>query len=134
MTKCIARLILLAALLALLSLSAAAQSVFVRGICKDEAGKPIAGGVVQFQDLTSGKTISVTTGERGEYSSMDVPPGSYKITLFGPDNKPLFSFDRMTFQSDSQYNLDFDLATLPSEPGNHAVSRATRGSFVAGGA
>jgi hypothetical protein len=114
MTKRIVQLILFAALLAVLSLSAAAQNVWIRGICRDRDGKHIVGGTVEFQNLQSGNKLTAITGERGEYSIMDVVPGSYKVTLIGPENKKLFSFDRMTFEADSQYNVDFDLAALPA--------------------
>ena len=123
MTKRIAQLILFAALMAVLSLSATAQNVWVRGICRDKNGKHIVSGTVEFQDLQSGNKITVITGERGDYSTMDVVPGSYKVTLIGPDNKPLFSFDRMTFQPDSQYNVDFDLAELPAGAGKQAADQ-----------
>jgi hypothetical protein len=120
MSKRIAQLILFAALMALLSLSATAQNVWVRGICRDKDGKHIVAGTVEFQNLQSGNKMTATTGERGEYSTMDLVPGSYKVTLIGPDSQKLFSFDRMTFQPDSQYNVDFDLTTLPSEAGKQA--------------
>jgi uncharacterized membrane protein len=115
MIKRIAQLICFFALMAVLSLSAVAQNVWVRGICKDKASKHIVKGTVEFQNLASGKTITLITGELGEYSTMDLVPGTYKVTLTGPDNKKLFTFDRKTFQPDSQYNVDFDLATLTAK-------------------
>jgi hypothetical protein len=124
MIQRIAQLSCFAALLAAMSLSAAAQNVWVRGICRGKDGEHIAGGMVEFQNLASGNTITVITGERGEYSTMDVVPGTYKVTLTGPDNRRLFSFDRMTFQPDSQYNVDFDLAALPAGSGKQSGSPA----------
>ena len=105
----------LIALVAVLTASAAAQNVLIRGICKDEAGKPIRSGTVEFQELSGGKKVRVKTGERGEYNTVDVVPGTYKITLFDNRDKPLFYFDKAEIKPASQYDIDFDLAKLRAE-------------------
>ena len=115
MIKRLAVLISLIALVAVLTASAAGQNILIRGICRDEAGQPIRSGTVEFQDLAGGKKVRVKTGEKGEYNTVDVTPGTYKITLFNERDKPLFYFDKADLKSGSQYDIDFDLAKLRSE-------------------
>ena len=64
MTKRVAYFLLLAACAALLTAGAAAQNVLIKGLCKDEAGKPIRAATVEFKNLTSGEKVRVITGER----------------------------------------------------------------------
>ena len=90
MTKRVAYFLLLAACAALLTAGAAAQNVLIKGLCKDEAGKPIRAATVEFKNLATGETVRAITGERGEYSTVDVQPGTYKIALIDSRNKQLF--------------------------------------------
>ena len=92
MTKHIAYVLSLIAIMAALTTSAAAQNVLIRGICKDEAGVPVRSGTVEFESLADGKKVRVTTGERGEYTTPDVMPGTYKITLFDSREKRIFYY------------------------------------------
>ena len=75
----IKRIALFLCLTAALALGAAAQNAAIKGVCKDEAGKPIASGTVEFANLAGGEKIRVTTGQKGEYNSNEVPAGNYKI-------------------------------------------------------
>lgn len=111
----IKRIALFLCLTAALALGVAAQNAAIKGVCKDEAGKPIASGMVEFVNLASGEKIRATIGQKGEYNSNEVPAGNYKITLFGPDGKPLFYFDNAPIKAASQYVVDFDLAKLKAE-------------------
>ena len=115
MIKRLAFFFSLFALMAALTASAAAQNVLIRGICKDEAGKPIRSGTVEFQDLAGGKKVKVKTGEKGEYSTVDVVPGNHKITLFDSRDKQLFYYEKAEIKPASQYDIDFDLAKLRAE-------------------
>lgn len=115
MTKRTTHLISLTALLLLLSLSAAAQNILIRGMCKDEAGERLREHTVEFKNLGNGQTVQVITGERGEYTTTDVQPGVYKISLLTSSKKVLFYFDRAELKPNSQYDIDFDLAKLKAE-------------------
>ena len=48
----------------------------VKGICKDPEGKPIAGGVVQFENLDNGQKYALKTNGKGEYFSLGLSAGS----------------------------------------------------------
>jgi tetratricopeptide (TPR) repeat protein len=120
----IKRIALFLCLTAMLTLAAAAQNAAIKGLCKDEAGKPIASGTVEFANLASGQKIRVATGQRGEYNSTEIPAGNYKITLFGPDGKPLFYFDNAPIKAASEYVVDFELSKLKAEAEKESAGNA----------
>ena len=85
----------------------------VKGICKDPEGKPIAGGVVQFENLDNGQKYALKTNGKGEYFSLGLSPGKYKVTLFKtPEDqkaaKETFHVNGFQVQL-GENNLDFDL-------------------------
>lgn len=85
----------------------------VKGVCKDPEGKPIAGGVVQFENLDNGQKYALKTNGKGEYFSLGLSPGKYKVTLFKtPDDqkaaKETFHVNGFQVQL-GENNLDFDL-------------------------
>ncbi len=85
----------------------------VKGVCKDVEGKPIAGGVVQFENLDNGQKYALKTNARGEYFSLGLSAGKYKVTLFKtPDDqkaaKETYHFNGFPVQL-GENNLDFDL-------------------------
>jgi hypothetical protein len=85
----------------------------VKGVCKDVEGKPIAGGVVQFENLDNGQKYALKTNGRGEYFSLGLSAGKYKVTLFKtPDDQKAAkeTFHVSGFQVQlGENNLDFDL-------------------------
>jgi hypothetical protein len=117
MRKRIAIFFSLAVLVSMFSVAASAQNVWVKGICKDELGKPIRAATVEFKDLVSGSKTQIITGERGEYQTVDLRPGIYKVSLIDRDRKVLFFFDHTELQPNSQSDIDFDMAKLRAEAG-----------------
>src|ERR1700757_5114028 len=60
----------------------------VKGVCKDQQGNPIAGGVVVYENLDNGQKYTLKTNGKGEYFSLGISPGKYKVTLFKtPDDE-----------------------------------------------
>jgi tetratricopeptide (TPR) repeat protein len=85
----------------------------VKGVCKDTDGKPVAGGVVEYANLDNGQKYNLKTNGKGEYFSLGITPGKYKITLFRtPDdqkaNKELYHVAGFQVQLDENV-LDIDL-------------------------
>lgn len=85
----------------------------VKGVCKDADGKPIAGGIVEYDNLDNGQKYNLKTNNKGEYFSLGVAAGKYKVALFKtPDdqkaNKELFHVNNFQVSLDEN-NLDFDL-------------------------
>ncbi len=68
MTKRIALFLLVAMMMAVFTASAVAQdTITVKGVCKDENGKPIAGATVELNNLDNGRKITVKTDSHGQY-------------------------------------------------------------------
>ncbi|HZQ94272.1 MAG TPA: tetratricopeptide repeat protein [Candidatus Sulfotelmatobacter sp.] len=85
----------------------------VKGTCKDVEGKPIAGGVVEYDNLDNGQKYNLKTNGKGEYFSLGLSPGKYKVTLYKtPDDqkaaKETFHVNGFQIQL-GENNLDFDL-------------------------
>ena len=60
----------------------------VKGVCKDPQGNPVAGGVVVYENLDNGQKYTIKTNNKGEYFSLGLSPGKYKVTLYKtPDDQ-----------------------------------------------
>ena len=97
------------ALLAGLSVSGAfAQATgSVKGVAKDLQGNPIAGATVEWQSVDTGRKYTLKTNKKGEYFSLGIQPGKYKVSLV-QDGKVLYSFNSVPVSLD-EVNVDFDL-------------------------
>lgn len=106
-------------LFAVLSLALCAPPVFaqaagsVKGVCKNPDGTPIAGGVVEYDNLDNGQKYNLKTNGKGEYFSLGLSPGKYKVTLYKtPDDqkagKETFHVNGYQVQL-GENNLDLDL-------------------------
>ncbi|MBZ5678621.1 MAG: tetratricopeptide repeat protein [Acidobacteriia bacterium] len=85
----------------------------VKGVCKDSDGKPFAGAVVEYANQDNGQKYSLKTNNKGEYFSLGISPGKYKVTLYKtPDDqkaaKEIYHVNGFQVQLDEN-NLDFDL-------------------------
>ena len=110
MTKRIA-IFLFLAMMAVFTVSAVAQlSGSVKGTCKDEDGKAIVGASVELINLDNGRKTSLKTDSHGQYYSMGIPAGSYKINLIGGDGKLIFYLNKVSMASNGENVYDFDLA------------------------
>lgn len=110
MTKRIAILLLLAVMTAL-TISAVAQSTTeIKGICKDEAGKPIVGASVELNNLDNGRKVTLKTDSRGSYYSMGILAGNYKISLNAADGTLLWYINNVPVRPGGENVYDFDLA------------------------
>ena len=81
----------------------------VKGVCKDVQGNPIAGAVVEWYNAESGRKYDIKTNSKGEYFSLGIAPGKYKVALL-KDGQQLYNFTNVpvTLQEDANV-LDFDL-------------------------
>lgn len=108
MTKRIA-IFLVVAIMAVLTASAIAQNVTAaKGTCKGEDGKPIVGATVELISLDNGRKFTLKTNNRGEYYSMGLSSGNYKITLTGTDGKLIYFLNNapMKLGADNIYDID----------------------------
>ncbi len=54
----------------------------VKGVCKNVDGTPMAGAVVEYVNVENGQKYSLKTNAKGEYFSLGISPGKYKVTLY----------------------------------------------------
>src|SRR5579885_1143572 len=85
----------------------------VKGVCRDAEGKPIVGAVVEYTNLDNGQKYNLKTNKNGEYFSLGLTPGKYKVTLYKtPDdqkaNKELYHINGFQVSLDEN-NLDLDM-------------------------
>jgi tetratricopeptide (TPR) repeat protein len=85
----------------------------VKGVCKDVEGKPIAGGTVIFTNQDNGQKFAIKTDKKGEYFSLGVTPGKYKVSLYKNDDdakadKPMFFVNGFPVVT-GENTVDFDL-------------------------
>jgi tetratricopeptide (TPR) repeat protein len=85
----------------------------VKGTVRDVEGKPIVGAVVEFDNLDNGQKYNIKTNGKGEYFSLGLTPGKYKIVLYkGPDDqkasKELYHINGFQVQLDENVQ-DIDL-------------------------
>jgi tetratricopeptide (TPR) repeat protein len=85
----------------------------VKGVCKDAEGNPIAGGVVEYDNLDNGQKYNLKTSGKGEYFSLGITPGKYKVVLYKTAddqkaNKELYHINGFQVQLDENV-LDLDL-------------------------
>lgn len=90
-----------------------AQAGSVKGVCKDAQGVPIADGIVVYANLDSGQKYTLKTNKKGEYFSLGVTSGKYRVSLYkNADDlkagKELFFNAGVQVTSDEN-TLDFDL-------------------------
>ena len=111
MTKRIALFLFLATVMAVFTVSAGAQAITnVKGIVKDENGKPMVGATIELLNLENGRKATVKTTKIGEYYSMGMPGGNYKISLIAPDGTVIFFLNNVPLRLAIENVYDIDLA------------------------
>ncbi len=110
MKKHISLVILLTFLIAICAAPVWAQfTATVRGVAKDESGKPIDGATVELLNADNGRKLDLKTNSKGEYSSIGVGPGTYKFSLI-KDGKVIDLFNQVPVAPGDDRVIDFDLA------------------------
>ena len=62
------------------SLPALAQTGTVKGYVKDDTGKAVTNAVVEMVNLDNGRRVTLKTDKNGNFFSIGVPLGTYKVT------------------------------------------------------
>jgi tetratricopeptide (TPR) repeat protein len=108
MKQCSAVFVLLALVAGLCVSPVFAQATgTVKGVCKDVDGKPIVGATVEWFNTENGRKYILKTNKKGEYFSLGIDPGKYRVTLT-QDGKELDKVGNFPVGLD-EANLDFDL-------------------------
>ncbi len=120
MKKYISLAILLTCLAGICAAPAWAQLTgTVKGVAKDDAGKPIEGATVEILNNDTGRKINLKTNAKGEYFSIGVLPGTYKFSLI-KDGKVIDYFDKVPVQVGAEREVNFDLAKEKSQAAQSA--------------
>jgi tetratricopeptide (TPR) repeat protein len=92
--------------------SAVGQSAgTVKGICKDQEGKPIVDGVVLWANTDTGQKYPLKTDKKGGYFSLGIAPGMYNVTLY----KEIFHQNKFKVSLGENPDLDFDLPKIAQD-------------------
>ena len=91
------------------TLPALAQTGTVKGYVKDDAGKPVVGAVVDMQNLDNGRKVTLKTDKSGNFFSIGVPIGTYKVAIT-QDGKPLYAIPKYPVAGGDNPDLNVDLA------------------------
>jgi tetratricopeptide (TPR) repeat protein len=105
---------LIVAMLAIIAAFAAvpgwAQTTNVKGKLIDAEGKPIAGAVVEFSGVETGRKYALKTDSKGQYFSIGVSGGTYNVKV-SKDGQLLTQVSNFPVSLSKEENvLDFDLA------------------------
>jgi tetratricopeptide (TPR) repeat protein len=115
MTKRIAFLLLVFSMTVFVANAVAQENTVVKGACKDDSGKPIAGATVELLNLGNNHKTIVKTNPKGEYYTIGTTGGTYKITLSDSTGKVLFFINNVPVRLAVDNVYDFDLAKLKTE-------------------
>ena len=85
----------------------------VKGVCKEMDGKPIVGANLEWANTDNGRKYNLKTNNKGEYFSLGIEPGKYKVTLT-KDGKQLDQVNNFPVGAD-EATLDFDLKKSQAE-------------------
>lgn len=85
----------------------------VKGVCKDAQGNPIVGANLEWNNTDNGRKYNLKTNKKGEYFSLGIEPGKYKVTLT-LDGKQLDQVSGYPVGGD-EADLDFDLKKSQAE-------------------
>jgi tetratricopeptide (TPR) repeat protein len=85
----------------------------VKGTAKNMDGTPIAGANVEWANTDNGRKYNLKTNKKGEYFSLGIEPGKYKVTLT-QDGKQLDQVGNFPVGLDEAV-LDFDLKKSQAE-------------------
>ncbi len=113
--------VMLAAMIAALCVPPAWSQALatVKGNVKDLEGKPMTGVVVEYMSQDTGRKYSLKTDKGGNFFSIGVAPGNYKVTLFGPDNKPITFWNGVSVRLSEPENIfNIDLQKEKARAGN----------------
>ena len=84
----------------------------VHGKCIGMDGKPMVGATVQYHNNENGQDYPLKTDSKGEYASIAIPPGTYKVSLI-QDDKVVQFYDKVPVKLGEQgIDVSFDLPKM----------------------
>lgn len=95
----------------------------VKGKVTDESGQPMVGAIVEYHSQDTGRKYNLDVDKKGEYYSIGVTSGTYKVTLYKNKEeqkagRSLFFFNKVQVTISKETNiLDFDMASERAKAG-----------------
>ncbi len=90
---------------------ASAQTTQIKGIAKDQQGKPMVGYTVQLVRKETGRKYPLKTDKKGEFFSLGIDYGNYDISLIDPSGHVVVTDQGIHLPMAGEENfIDFDLA------------------------
>ncbi|MGH9603817.1 MAG: tetratricopeptide repeat protein [Terriglobales bacterium] len=95
----------------------------VKGKVLDESGQPMVGAVVEYHSQDTGRKYNLDTDKKGEYYSIGVSSGTYKVTLYKNKEeqkagRQLYFIGNVSVTISKETNvLDFDMAKERAKAG-----------------
>ncbi len=87
----------------------------------------MSGATVEFQNNDNGQKYALKTNDKGQYFSLGVMPGKYKITLIN-NGQPLFNLTNVPVTTEKQENVfDIDLQKERAMAASGASSNGGKG-------
>lgn len=91
----------------------------VKGNVKDMDGKPMAGVVIEYLSQETGRKYNLKTDKGGNFFSIGVAPGTYKVTLYGADQKQITFWNGVPVRLSEPENVfNIDLQKEKARAGN----------------
>src|ERR1700682_6360673 len=123
------RFALVFATLLLLSPWTAAQvSGGLHGTITDPSGAPVPNAHISIKNLTTNNTTALTTDLRGVFSSTDLPPGNYLVTVSVTGFASVTASSTVTSGNQSVLNLTLQPAN--NQPGHKTPVTSSMGGVV----
>lgn len=91
-----------------------AQTGGLTGKCTGPGGVPLVKYTLLIERVEIKWKSQVKTNKKGEYTYIGLAPGQYKVTLLGPDGKPMYYVTKRVGIGDPT-EVDFDMGQVQQE-------------------
>lgn len=81
----------------------------VKGVVKDQSGKPMEGATIELTSPDTGKKVELKTNAKGEYQSIAVSPGTYDFSVM-KDGNLLDKVMKVPVLAGGERVINFDLS------------------------
>jgi tetratricopeptide (TPR) repeat protein len=105
-----------------LTLPALAQTGTVKGYVKDDAGKAIVGAKVELANTDNGRKVDLKTDKNGNFFSIGVPAGSYKVTVTNSTGQTIWTTPKYPVSIGDNPDLNIDLAKDRANAANNPAN------------
>src|SRR5438105_8642285 len=100
----------------------------LHGTSRDPSGAPVSNAHISIKNLTTNNTTSFTADVRGSYSSSDLPPGNYSVTVSMTGFLDVTASIAVTVGKQSV--LNFTLQSANNQPGHKTPATSSMGGVV----